>query len=105
MNTLFSLKTLSLKILLVTCLFIACPSWSADIATTYQKTCGACHDSGALGAPKKGDKATWSKLKSQKGMDALVKATRQGMPQMPAMGLCQTCSDDDLRALIEYMAK
>lgn len=77
----------------------------ADVATTYQKTCATCHDSGALNAPKKGDKATWDKLKAQKGMDTLVKNTKKGMPQMPAKGLCQSCSDDEFRALIDYMAK
>lgn len=77
----------------------------ADVASTYAKTCGTCHDSGALNAPKRGDKATWDRLKTQKGMDTLVKSTRQGMPQMPAKGLCQTCSDEDFRSLIEYMAK
>ena len=77
----------------------------ANVADTYKKTCGTCHDTGALNAPKKGDKATWDKLKAQKGMDTLIKSTRQGMPQMPAKGLCQTCSDEDFRSLIEYMAK
>lgn len=79
--------------------------FASDVATTYQKACSACHDSGAFNAPKKGDTATWERLKSQKGMEALVKSTRQGMPQMPAMGLCQTCSDKDFRELIDYMAK
>ncbi|MCP3897283.1 c-type cytochrome [Moraxella sp.] len=77
----------------------------ADIADTYNKTCGTCHDSGALNAPKKGDVATWNKLKSEKGMSALVKSTRQGMPRMPAMGLCQKCTNDDFEKLIEHMAK
>ncbi len=76
----------------------------ADVAGTYQKSCAACHDSGALNAPKKGDKATWQRLKSQKGMPQLIKSTRQGMPQMPAMGLCQTCGDKDFEDLINYMA-
>ncbi len=85
--------------------FLMASTSHADVATTYKQTCATCHDSGALNAPKKGDKATWSKLKTQKGMDALVKNTKKGMPQMPAKGLCQTCSDDDFRALIEYMEK
>lgn len=77
----------------------------ADTEDTYQKSCAACHDSGNLNAPKTGDTATWQKLKSQKGMDGLVKSTRQGMPQMPAMGLCKACSDEDFKQLIEYMSK
>lgn len=77
----------------------------ANIATTYQKTCGACHDDGALHAPKKGDKARWQTLIAKKGMENLIKSTKQGMPQMPAMGLCQTCSDQEFRELIDYMSK
>lgn len=77
----------------------------ADTASTYQKSCAACHDSGNLSAPKKGDTQAWQKLKTQKGMDGLVKSTRQGMPQMPAMGLCQTCSDKEFADLIDYMSK
>lgn len=77
----------------------------ADTASTYAKTCGVCHDAGSLNAPKKGDSATWQKLIAQKSMAGLIKSTKQGMPQMPAMGLCQTCSDSDFQALIEYMAK
>lgn len=77
----------------------------ADVASTYAKTCATCHDSGALNAPKRGDKATWDRLKSQKGMEGLIKSTKQGMPQMPARGLCQSCSNEDFHALIEYMAK
>ena len=32
---------------------------AADIATTYNNSCAACHDSGALNAIKKGDSAKW----------------------------------------------
>lgn len=78
---------------------------NADTAKTYAQTCGVCHDSGSLNAPKKGDKATWDKLKAQKGMDKLVKSTRDGMPQMPKKGLCNQCTDQDFRDLIEYMSK
>ncbi|MDO5652346.1 MAG: c-type cytochrome [Moraxella sp.] len=78
---------------------------SADVASTYAKTCATCHDSGALNAPKRGDSAKWAALKSQKGVDGLVKSTREGMPQMPAMGLCQSCSNQDFKDLIDYMSK
>lgn len=91
-------------LVLVLVAFVGMGSAFADTASTYQKSCATCHDSGALNAPKKGDKATWQRLKSQKGMAGLVKSTRQGMPQMPAKGLCQTCSDQDFEALINYMA-
>ena len=78
---------------------------AADIATSYNNSCAACHDSGALNAIKKGDSAKWQQLIKQKGMPALVKSVKNGMIQMPAGGLCQNCSDDDYRKLIEYMTK
>ncbi|WP_261862646.1 hypothetical protein [Psychrobacter sp. JCM 18900] len=39
---------------------------AADIATTYNNSCAACHDSGALNAIKKGDSAKWQQLIKQK---------------------------------------
>ncbi len=78
---------------------------AADIATTYDSSCGACHDSGALGAIKKGDSAAWQQLIQQKGMPALVKSVKGGLLQMPAGGLCDDCDDNDYRKLIEYMSK
>ena len=78
---------------------------AADIPKIYQESCAACHDSGALNAPKKGDTATWQTLKDNKGMPALVKAVKGGMIQMPAGGLCEACSDDDYRQLINYMSQ
>ena len=92
-----------MKKLLFIALILLANSSFADTASTYQKTCATCHEGGVLNAPKKGDKTTWQHLMSQKGMDGLVKSTKQGMPQMPAKGLCATCSDDDFRQLIEYM--
>lgn len=81
------------------------PQSHADTAVTYQKTCGVCHDAGSLNAPKKGDKATWQRLNTQKGMPALIKSTKDGMAQMPAMGLCNTCTDAEFKALIDYMSQ
>lgn len=81
------------------------PVFAKDIAQTYATTCGVCHETGSLNAPKKGDHATWQRLIAQKGMDNLVNATQKGTAQMPAKGLCSTCTDADFRALIEHMAK
>ena len=78
---------------------------AADIAATYDNSCAACHDSGALNAIKKGDSAKWQQLIKQKGMPALVKSVKSGMIQMPTGGLCEDCNDDDYRKLIEYMSK
>lgn len=103
-------KTIAAKVALITAITlsafaISTQSHAADIISSYANTCGVCHDQGNLGAPKKGDKATWQRLLTQKGMDGLVKSTKDGMPQMPARGLCNHCSDADFAALIEHMAK
>ncbi|MEN6669873.1 c-type cytochrome [Psychrobacter sp. B38] len=78
---------------------------AADIATTYDNSCAACHDSGALNAIKKGDSAKWQQLIQQKGMPTLINSVKRGMSQMPAGGLCGNCDDDDYRQLIDYMSK
>ena len=39
-----------------------------------------------------------------KGMEALVSSVKNGLGVMPAGGMCTTCSDDDYKALITYMA-
>ncbi len=77
---------------------------AADIPATYDNSCATCHDSGALNALKKGD-SRWQQLKQKKGMPALVNSVKGGMAQMPAGGLCNNCSDEDYRQLIEYMSK
>ena len=77
---------------------------AVDVPTLYKASCAVCHDSGALNAPKKGDKAAWDTIK-KKGMPALVNAVKSGMMQMPAGGLCADCKDEDYRKLIDYMSQ
>lgn len=78
---------------------------AADVASQYATSCARCHDSGVLGAPKKGDKPAWQALKKAKGMNGLVSSVKKGMPQMPAGGLCKDCSDEDFKQLIDYMSQ
>jgi cytochrome c5 len=70
----------------------------------YQKACKTCHDMGIAGAPKVKDTAAWEP-RLGKGMDALVASVKGGMGAMPPGGMCLDCSDDDLKAAIEYMSK
>jgi cytochrome c5 len=47
--------------------------------------CGACHNSGAAGAPKVGDSAAWApRIKT--GYDALLTSALKGKGAMPAQG-------------------
>ncbi len=68
----------------------------------YGKACVVCHASGAAGAPKLGDKGAWGGRVGL-GLDALVQSVTNGKGAMPPRGTCTDCSDDDLRAAVEYM--
>ena len=90
---------------MLTSLLMINSSVAADIAQTYEESCAVCHNSGALGAIQKGNGTAWDKLRQQKGIPALVESVKGGMIQMPAGGLCENCSDEDYRDLIDSMSK
>ena len=70
----------------------------------YMASCFACHSTGAAGAPKVGDgMAIEWEPRLEKGLDAVVANTVNGLNTMPAKGLCFDCTDDDLRAIVQYM--
>lgn len=71
---------------------------------TFQSVCFACHGTGAAGAPKFGDKAAWAPRIKQ-GIDTLLSHAISGLRAMPPRGTCASCSDDDLKAAIEYMVE
>ncbi|MCP5357836.1 MAG: cytochrome c5 family protein [Pseudomonadales bacterium] len=73
-----------------------------EVERVYMQNCWACHNSGAAGAPKVGNAADWAP-RIEKGMDALLVSATNGLNAMPAKGLCFTCTEDDLKALIQYM--
>jgi cytochrome c5 len=72
--------------------------------TTYMASCFACHSTGAAGAPKvgPGNADAWAS-RLEKGMDAVVANAINGINTMPPKGLCFTCTDEDLAALVAYM--
>ena len=73
-----------------------------DAAGIYQTSCNACHGTGAAGAPMLGDAGAWE-ARMEKGMDALMYNVINGVGAMPARGICMTCSDGDLQAVVNYM--
>ncbi len=73
------------------------------VESTYNSTCATCHAAGIAGAPKLGDVAAWAP-RLDKGMDVLYASGINGLaPAMPAKGMCFQCSDDDIKALVDYM--
>jgi cytochrome c5 len=91
------------KLFAATLMLVAVSAWSAEAPPKYQSSCFACHMSGAAGAPKTGDVAAWEP-RLAKGMDALVASVKKGMGGMPPTGLCADCTDEEYKALIEFMA-
>ena len=77
---------------------------AATVEERYNSSCTFCHSSGAAGAPISHDEAAW-KPHLDKGMDTLVKHVKEGFNAMPPKGMCNDCSDEEYRALIEYMSK
>jgi len=69
----------------------------------YKSMCFACHDTGASGAPKLGDKAVWeTRIKSQ-SIETVYKHAIEGYKAMPAKGGCVSCSDDEIKMAVDYM--
>jgi len=75
---------------------------AANGETLYNQICFACHNTGAAGAPKLGDKAAWEP-RIATGMDALLHSAINGKNAMPAKGGNPALSDDSIKAIVEYM--
>ena len=56
---------------------------------------------GALDAPKPGSDS-W-KPRIAQGFDVMLKHSIEGFNNMPAMGTCATCSEDEIAAAIRFM--
>jgi cytochrome c5 len=68
-----------------------------------EAVCGACHGTGALGAPKIGDKGQWGSHIAG-GFPHLLQLAIKGNKQMPARGGSPDLSDTEIARAIVYMA-
>ena len=68
----------------------------------YTEVCASCHASGALGAPKYGNKGDWGKRIAQ-GYDTLIKHAAEGLRSMPPRGGNPDLSDTELARAVAYM--
>ncbi len=75
-----------------------------DGQAVYNKACAMCHAAGVANAPKAHDADAWAPRLAA-GIDAAVASAIAGKGAMPPKGLCMTCTDDELKAAIEFMAK
>ena len=69
----------------------------------YNSACVACHGSGVLGAPKLQVAADWQPRIDERSLDGLLKNAINGYNAMPPKGTCGDCSDDEIKAAIDYM--
>lgn len=69
----------------------------------YETVCTACHSTGALNAPKLGDKAAWGKLIAE-GQAKITTDGMKGVRQMPARGGNPDLTDNEFARAVVYMA-
>jgi cytochrome c5 len=73
-----------------------------DGKAVYDKTCTACHSTGAAGAPKAGDKAAWAP-RIAGGKDHLYQDAIKGKGAMPPKGGNPALSDAEVKAAVDYI--
>ena len=74
---------------------------------TYDASCGACHESGMMGAPKPGDKAAWVPRIAQ-GLEVMTKKSIDGFQgkagMMPAKGGNASLTNEQVTDAVAFMA-
>lgn len=73
------------------------------LASLYETSCKACHAHAESGAPLVHDHKAWDPRWKQ-GLATLTDHVILGYKAMPAGGQCLTCTPDDIKALIRFMA-
>ncbi len=73
-----------------------------DGKALYKTICFACHDTGAANAPKLTDKILWQP-RIALGKEALYNTAINGKGTMPPKGGNMALSDDEVKAIVDYM--
>lgn len=74
-----------------------------DGAAVYRAVCASCHDAGAAGAPRLGDRKAWAAL-LREGQPALTGIAYVGIRGMPARGGAPDLGVEDFARATVYMA-
>jgi cytochrome c5 len=75
-----------------------------DGAGIYNNVCMACHETGAAGAPIRGDEAAWAE-RTEQGFATLLEHSINGIGAMPARGGNPNLSDAEMEAATAYMVE
>lgn len=73
------------------------------LAQLYDSSCKVCHALPSSGAPLTGHTQAWQP-RLEKGMQTLLDHSIDGFQNMPPMGLCMHCSEQQFEALIDFMS-
>lgn len=68
----------------------------------WSRNCALCHIRGEGGAPVLGDRTAWT-ARLERGEAALLESTIAGLNNMPPLGYCMNCEEEDFLALIRFM--
>jgi len=68
----------------------------------WARSCALCHVNGEGGAPIAGDRQAWRSRLDQ-GEHIMLTHTIEGYRNMPPLGYCMDCEEDDFRRIIRYM--
>ncbi|MGI9291007.1 MAG: c-type cytochrome [Gammaproteobacteria bacterium] len=79
---------------------------TANGENDYTRTCSACHNLGVAGAPKLGDTEAWSE-RVTKDKEELYRHAIKGFAGdegvMPPKGGFSNLTDDQVKAIVDYM--
>ena len=82
----------------------AAPAEPRSGKEVYDTKCTTCHATGVSGAPRLGNAGEWQPRVAQ-GEDSLFNNAWNGLNAMPPKGLCGDCSEDEIKAAINYMVE
>lgn len=74
---------------------------SLDAEMIYNNVCAACHAAAVLGAPKPGSPEMAAR--AEKGMDLVMQNALNGLNTMPPKGGRPDLSDEQIKAVIDFM--
>jgi len=75
---------------------------AADAERIYAETCSVCHGAGVGGAPRPDNSSDWAPRVAA-GVEDLYYNTIDGLGSMPAKGTCMGCTEDELKAVVDFM--
>lgn len=71
----------------------------------YFQVCLVCHQTGRVSAPRVGASGSWYNRIKNEGIETLYQRTIDGFNNMPRLGACVNCTNNDIISAVNYMLK